>query len=374
MRKTLFLCNTVYQLIVLIELKLSRYYETDVDIIITDTLVDSVKIAEKVGELDLFHNVYPLKIKIDNIEYSRIPVRFREKKIKRYLEKQKCYIMYEEYDEYLFSNVAGIGCVLGEYLKIINRNLELCMFEDGIGSYSEEIYNNFLKRFRNKNMIKRLYFKIFPHAMNMISRYYLSMPEIFQWKIPNGADVIKILPPDNKELLRKILNHIFEYDGQNKEYEDKVIIMEESYHYEKTDVDDMKLFVYIANLIGKTNLIVKRHPREKEDRFTELGIKINKDKKMPWEVILLNCNLENVFLITITSTIAFTSMLLDDRICSRTVLLYKLIDSRSERFEGLKGAMEQLVENSNQSFWIPETMEQLKNILIKFSDEHKYNV
>ena len=363
MGKSLFLCNTVYQLIVLVELKLSRYRDEDVDIIITDTLVDSVKISERVKELKIFNNVYPIKIKVDNIEYSRIPVKFRKKRIEKYLVSQKCNIQNVAYEEYLFSNVAGIGCVLGEYLKLTNTSIKLSMFEDGIGSYSKEMYHNFVKRFKNQNFFKRQYFKLFPHAMNMISNFYLSMPEILQWEIPNGGKPVKIESPENKETLKNILNHIFEYNGQVEEYNKKIIIMEESYHYEKTDVDDMKLFLYIANLVGKKNLIVKRHPREKEDRFTKFGIKVNQDKKIPWEVILLNCDLEKVFLITITSTVAFTSMLIDKKICSNTILLYKLIKSNSERFEGLKGVMEQVAENSGQSFRIPETMEELENIL-----------
>ena len=100
------------------------------------------------------------------------------------------------------------------------------MFEDGIGSYSEEIYHNFTKRFCNSNIFKRQYFKMFPHAMNMISCFYLSMPEILDSKIPNGAQPIKIVPPENKEILRDILNHIFDYNNQVEEYKNKMLIME----------------------------------------------------------------------------------------------------------------------------------------------------
>lgn len=59
----------------------------------------------------------------------------------------------------------------------------------------------------------------------------------------------------------------------------------------------------MAAIYGKDNIMIKVHPRNRENRFKMLGYNTNTDLTIPWEVIALNIDgLDNKVLATMTST------------------------------------------------------------------------
>jgi len=57
--------------------------------------------------------------------------------------------------------------------------------------------------------------------------------------------------------------------------------------------------------VGKENVIVKRHPRVKVDRYTDKGIKVLANSNVPWEVMLMSQSLQGKLLVSVAS---FTCM------------------------------------------------------------------
>lgn len=58
----------------------------------------------------------------------------------------------------------------------------------------------------------------------------------------------------------------------------------------------------MAERVGRDKIMVKIHPRNPHNRFLELGYKTNQDTSIPWELILMNVDMSDKVLITISSS------------------------------------------------------------------------
>ena len=61
--------------------------------------------------------------------------------------------------------------------------------------------------------------------------------------------------------------------------------------------------------MGKENFLLKRHPRLMADRWQECGIQVNEDLKIPWEVLIMNCDFRSKRIFTISSNACMTPQL-----------------------------------------------------------------
>ena len=135
-------------------------------------------------------------------------------------------------------------------------------------------------------------------------------------------------------------------------------------------MDDFKLILYIAEIVGKENLLVKLHPRNKINRFEKYGIATNKTIGIPWELIQMNDDFSDKVLLTISSGSVLASKLyFNDNI--KTYLLFNCTDKMSNMvtekyFEYLKK-----LENKFglDNFIIPKNEEEFLKRLEKDKNE-----
>lgn len=333
MKKILFLCNTVYQVIIATWMKYSMLEDDKVDIIISNHMNGYKDIANNVKKTDLFNNVYT----VDSFEYSRGKYFYNSKnKVRFYMLFKKkelaSFIKLKiKYDELFVSNLDSFTALL--YAVLGKKNTKLHMFEDGIATYSklyEQFYNGKkLPKSGRYNIIYRL-LRYKPIYGNVKSLWVFN-PDVLLWRPKYEVNKIPTLRVD--DCFRNIVNTIFNYENTKDVYDRKYIFFEECYFSETGYMEDVELVNKLADIVGKDNVMVKIHPRNKKNRFKELGYKTNEDISIPWEVILMNNDFSDKILITIGSqTIVTPCILFDMHI--KSFSLYNCVNEKPKVLSG----------------------------------------
>lgn len=321
-----FFTATPYQLIVALQLKKTVYVDAQAELIIYGSLCSNSNIKNKLLQLDVFDNVYALE-RDESLEVtSTIGV---SSALKKYLKDSfgtnSKLTSENSVDEFLFANISGPCIAIANYFLSINKNLELSMFEDGVSSYSRLFEMAISKKINNDNIIKRFIFKLFPQVLAQVQNYYVFHPDLMAWECPF---TVKKIPNIDKtrDDLRTILNKVFEYDKMVDTYEEDVIFFEESYVADGIEVEDVDIVNRLAEIYGKDRIFVKTHPRNKINRFSELGYKTNKEREIPWELIMLNIPIDDKVLVSMTSTAVVNSFLLFNS-KAKMYLIYDRLDN-----------------------------------------------
>ena len=295
----LLICNTPFQILMACHIAALYYKGYDVDITISEGIKDGETLAQNAQKATMFRNVLYIKNKKTFLSSSSILGKCRyvfgriwevwnNWKIAKNLSKNR-------YDVCLFSNISIFTKLFTSLLHKHNPNAKLAIFEEGLVTYTKlyasgdaptSLYRRFIDR---EGLLAR------------INVLYLCHPHLLEWELPNGT--IVTLPPINKNSTKLItdLNTIFDYNQCEDVYDKRILFFEESHIFEGFDVPDIDIVNQIANVVGKDEMMIKIHPRNPENRFSNLGYKTNKNTSIPWELILLNQSFEDKVLVTISS-------------------------------------------------------------------------
>lgn len=162
------------------------------------------------------------------------------------------------------------------------------------------------------------------------------------------APVLQIPPIDRDDLsFKQAINTIFTYENMEDVYDKKYIFMEESFFAEGQETNDVEIVENIAKLVGKDNIMVKIHPRNPVNRFKKLGYKTNVNTAIPWEVILLNQDMRNKVLLSVSST----SIINPIRVFGVNMQAYSLYKAVTPVPAFLKGALWEAVSASFDKYY-----------------------
>lgn len=296
-QRELFLCNSVYQVMVAVWIKHCYLNGNYTDIIITDHMNDGEKISKKIKEIELFDNVFYA----ETLEEARYKVKrnrfellmgdlFPVKQMQQYVKLKYVYT-----DLYM-ANFDGFSQMLFNVLSRKNSILKLHVFEDGLSTYCEmeKYYKYFEYHYYNPkddyNLFKRfLHKKIYRKKplYGNVTRFLIFNPELMKWDPKCKVENLKKINSKDKKYC-ELVNHVFDYQNMEDNYNCKYIFFEESFYADEEIISDVELVEELAKRVGKENIMIKIHPRNPENRFAELGYKTNKNTSIPWEVILLN--------------------------------------------------------------------------------------
>ena len=294
--RILAICNTPFQVIVATCIKYHFYMNNDFDIALSDHFNDYKKFAENATATGLFRNVYT----IDSREYcfslgKYVRPKKRIGKLKEYFSHtsmvKRLFSGRLEYDTILGFNVDRFFLIFYESQRKKNPNVDVKIFEEGIGNYKKLTTWTEKSRWRERHRGKIR--KVLDGVLGRIEIYHsISSIYLFSPIFLNDEtelEVIKIpkLDPECDEL-KAYLNKIFGYDNCADLYKEKVIFFEESYLEDGFIDDYMPIINKISEVVGKDNILVKSHPRSHYNGFAEAGYKTNTNKGIPWEIILLN--------------------------------------------------------------------------------------
>ena len=343
LKKSIFLCNTVYQVLVAVWIKYSEPDNKDTDIIISNHMNGYIDIAENIKKTNLFQNVYT----VDSLSYSRFEVEYSNKAERLFskmfpeFELRKYIILKNDYDELFIANMDSFSQLLFSVLSK-KSNIKLNIFEDGVSTYSclfKGFYENKcppINRYKNIIFCKICRNKyIYPN----VDAFYVFKSDAMQW-IP-GCEIKELEPISCDTAFKNLINIIFDYDNMTDIYDKKYIYFEESFYADSGYMEDVELVEKIAECVGKDNIMVKIHPRNPENRFGELGYKTNKNTAIPWEVILLNNDFSDKVLITIASA----SIINPASLFHKKIRSFSMINCLDDIPELLKGDLAECILN-----------------------------
>ena len=286
-KRNLIIANTYFQLITAINLALNNFSKDINDIVVTDCSVgmkDKVKLIKKSG---LFDNVY-------YYESKKIINDHKVKKYLKYLLNRKSILngkIKNIYDEIIFYNLDVLCYTLIDELNKNNKKLKCSRYDEGFSTYTIDRKNN-----KINNILRLILFK--KNINKAINKIYLYHPELLCYETSYEIEKIPNINKNNN-ILKSSLNSIFDY--KKFDFTQKYLFFEESFFCDNKGIEDFDLIMNVANIVGKENLIIKLHPRNKEDRFSKLGIKVWDNFGIPWEIYQMNEDYSNKIFLTISS-------------------------------------------------------------------------
>lgn len=315
----LFLCKTPMQILRAIQL---TYYKEngfkDSAICIFDTFDQANSLYQRISEQKLFAEVYLFDNNFTKGKLAYFKNYYCESKFSRFLKEHK----YTSIS--MFNSDSYDAFVAYNWLKKKNK-VEVFYIEDAPMIYSYIVPN--VKNVRLGKVLG-LSFPIFE-----VSRWYFSVPE--EMKRTNDAPGMKLAPLDRNDAdFVKLVNYIFDYTEDELVNKTEIFIMEECFFTDKiiTDNSDYALYKSIKDRFSDKQFAVKLHPRTKINRF-ENEFECVEKSTIPWEVYLLNKNMNNAIFISLScGTVLSPKLLFGDEY--RCMMLYRLFKDKAMRVTG----------------------------------------
>lgn len=352
----LMMCSSMFQLYTAIAIKLQFLKDEEVDLLLTDATPAFEKLSKNPELSKLFNSVYFAPyIKASN-GFNRI---VRSKYYRRLFElfpkhfinkvlKQK----WNNYSDVYFSSFNLMALRMQDYLSKKNKNLKTHWIEDGISTY---LMMGQYKWSLPESARKRLGIKDFQERFCDV---YLFEPSLACLKY--DFPIVEIPKPNGIPGLVDAFDAIF-MENDN-EIEEKFIFFEESFNNDGYTTNDAELINTVYEKLGKKDFVLKHHPRNRMDRFTEVLPTV--DFPMFWEYYFFKHNIDDKVLVTVSSNTSFVPYILA-KAKPTVVLLYKIFNGTSPIFQS--GNFEDYVEKyllyTDSKVYIPETVEELKEII-----------
>ncbi len=311
MEKSCFFCTTPFQIITAIHLTMMQEKKSEVDLYVIDQFINAEEVACKVRETGLFRDVIFVKEEtlINNRNKSKffiwIQILYSYLALKRKVKKilQRNFDIY--YTHMYISSKAFVPRLVALYYAKKEIDTEIIYFDDGIGSYYDR---NILYPRPSDMFVRRIFFGKKAYSANP-KKILLYSPDLFYKADINMSEsvTVKEIPKWNCDLkLKDITNKVFSYSEKDN-IEQFIVIFDGLYTGEKRKVVDT-FYEQIAAVVGPENLIIKKHPRDKETPVKILNYYSRSD--LPFELICQNSNMEDKLLIGIDTTAIVTPILL----------------------------------------------------------------
>lgn len=358
MSESLFICNTVYQLFVALWIKSTYFSDEDSDIIISDHMNGSLELHHRLSRETIFQNCYYVQnynyIHGDYYDDCRNKITRMRMLLnpKKYLKKY--FHVKRSYSKLFVSNMDNFAKVIFDVVSR-KRKCDLYLFEDGIGSYAE-IYNQFYNdtRISYLNRVEDIIGRCIIKQKSIygnVSGMYLFNTDILGWNAEFPLVEMKKVNRDN-QAFKDLCNRVFDYSHgiDSDAYSKKYIFMEESYFSEGVPINDVELVEEISKNVGKNNVSVKIHPRNKINRFWKAGYVTNSNTGIPWEVIVMNMDdIQNhVFITVASSSVVNMILIFGERI--KAFSLYDLLNNEAKRCHMLSGVFWETIKRVYEKY------------------------
>ncbi len=358
--KILIVCNTAYQIMVATQLRHFFFKNDEVHLLVSDHMNNSETIAENIKKSHFFNDVIYVrnkklvvkqgsKFRAIRRTINRTKETLNNLRIIRNLVKTFGY-----YDELCVSNISIFTILLLHRLK--KKNVRLSIFEDGFSTYCRSFKNS-----DHASTIHRLLNK--KGMLGYAQRLFLFNPQLLEWEFAGEVVALPKFSRENNEIKTQ-LNRTFQFDNVKDDYSKaKYLFMEESFFADGFKVNDVELVQKIVEHTNINDVCVKLHPRNAINRFKPLGIKTNVNFDIPWELIILNQNIENITLLTISSSSALTPYLIFN-LPVKSISMLNLLNEKPGEMQGELGIfMQKIYQLYPEVFFAPKTLNDFFKIL-----------
>ena len=166
------------------------------------------------------------------------------------------------------------------------------------------------------------------------------------------------------EEVRAVISDVF---GTTAPIREKLIFFEGTFWGDGMLTDEIRLFLAIADHIGRENVIVKRHPRNTVDRFTPLGFKVMERQTVPWEVMIKDEDLSHKVLVSVASFTGFSALEMYGRpslsLLLKDVMRGKVSFLEDPGYRRFFQQAEQVYNRERVTSWSPKSMNELEMTL-----------
>lgn len=363
MKRSLIVVNQLFQIMVASQMRISVLKNEDVDLLLVDGSSGIREIYDKTKNTTLFSHVYIVSAEDYKNKVSKLLML-----LYYLLDKNYKYIdrfdfnPVNKYSKVIINNFTHYACELAGYLNV-KYGTQLYRFEEGLGTYLDDFC--FVKKrtyhiLQVKDFISSLMGN--PKIKEILKGHFLFLPEIIQFK--TNYITYKIPQFDfNNLTFCEFINNIFNLPSKN-EFDKKYIFFEEN--IPDGTIDDFNLVMKIAERVGKENLIIKLHPRRPVDRFSKYGIKVSKSVGIPWEAFLMKYDFSDKVIMTISSSVAFSSRLYFNQPI-KTYMLFRVVGDinpsiiEKEKYYGYIKSFR--MKFTDSEFVIPNSIDELLRLL-----------
>jgi hypothetical protein len=355
-----FVCCTPFHVIVTLQMVSTLYKNEQNDVFISDHFSSALKIYLNLKEIKNNLNIREVYFVRDK-DISYDTSRFKQRKIKG--------LLFGEVDQYIsdyldvtYTNLfvfthSLFSNILVNYAYKKNRNVKINFVEEGRMTY---LFNS--KEYKNKlrNYLDKL-FKIFNKRLlniELANSLFLFQPGLYSGdynkrilKIPNLIETPEI---------KDILNNVFEYKPQPDFSKVQYIFFDQSFSIDQNKNINEYSIIKTLDLELNENILIKLHPRDSLDKYSEYeGLVVN-NCNFPWELIYLNENLKGKVFITLNSSAVFTPKILFGE-NHKIVLLKNYFNYNDKELDGFINKYEDLC--TEKTVFQPDSLIEFRGII-----------
>lgn len=357
-RQACFACTTPYQVMGAISITIEQQLEAD--IYIFGMFPGYAEVADRLKGKGIFANVYPVDaatFRAPGRKGALIQMAKCRKVVAIFLPNESAYNFF-----YASSRAHIKNLFLHELLRR-NKDLQIVVYDDGLGMYSKSSH------VLNTTKIRSFAEKLFGWNLYIPERmsYMVNMPELFeQPESHKQCKVLRMPNLPNNSGNKRLLMDVF--GAGNDDYiKERVIIFDSLRGFDKERDRKMKeldtCFAFAGECFGKENVIMKPHPRSKGK--TSADIRLYANTSVPMEVLYAGMeNLDDKILITYASSAVYTpKMFLDAE--PIVINLYRITDNQDgpvSEWEESYIKFKKIYRDSSRVM-APETIEEFKSCI-----------
>lgn len=295
----LLIADSALELIITIQVKLSLLRNIDTTLIITDRSSGNSGLINKIEQTGLFDkalyveaNHFPQDKSYRMYQEPTKGERYREACVR---EARDILGDFESYTGFMTSEIDYFSVYM--YQAIMDTATPYLIGEGIYTFYAlEENIEDELRKRRVYLLEELAGIYVYGPVLKKNTKYKMySIPSI------NG----------NRDEYVKVLNYIYGYTPHENRYKGKLIFFEESYARDGGTDNALEFIEFLISQYGPEDILVKRHPRDVENRFREMGIDSVEPYSMPWELVVLNDDCEDCILLAANSSAVILNMLWD---------------------------------------------------------------
>lgn len=313
----LIVADSVAELILTIHVKLTILKDIDTTLILTDRTAGSENTAKRARELGLFDKVLYVKVRAGfpkTTERRHVPSFVRKMLYRIGCTKEAKAIIgeWQSYTGFMSSEVDFFSQFMYEAIR---KKAKLYL----IG----ELALTFAGLYEEMQIQRA---KSVTHYFDEIQGIYYYGPMLRKTKLEKMMIPLPSINANRDDYV-KVINHIFGYEPHKCIYKNKIIIFEESYSRDGGTDNLLEIVKKIADEFGTENVLVKRHPRDIENRFSEMNIYSVEPFSNPWELFILNDDCKDCILLAANSSSVYLTEIWDfNRQNNKCIMLRNVMD------------------------------------------------
>ena len=364
-----FVCSTPFQ--VLTSMNLVLHYKMKADLYIVPQFSNANILSGKIRK----HNIFLRTVLVDTGAIEQY--KKHKKKLFVHIGIAKNYINIDKivpgilvpdtsYKKLYVSSKVNIGRLISLFFIKHRMETEVIYIDDGESSYDNP---SLIKPSATDALLRRF---LFGRKTSAINKMLLYSPPLYKRLNPNSKASVDSLPYIKKdENTRSLFNEIFGFNSKENIIRNKVILLDIIRNENLMPGEDKKMeevYALIFRELGSDNIIIKRHPRDKAKKLNKVHYYNNNDA--PFEVVLMNMDVNQKILITVNSTaVVMPKMLFNQE--PIVIYLGNLIQTRLSKIaDTIKfySTVKELYADPKR-FFMPDSIQELNDYLVNLRTE-----